>query len=307
MTTTDGTLMPDTGELTMVEPPAPAPAGTSMLIASDVDGTLLVTGRPPSSAVLHAVAGVRDAGHHLVLSTGRSLSGALTAARELGLADGWLIASNGALTARLTGGAYVLSEVRTVDAEKVVQLAIDNLPDVRMAVEIVGVGYHVSARFPGHELNGDQIRVTRLSDLWVGASPRVVLSGPDAQRLVPSLRAAGLTAIATRPNWVDVTPGGLSKATAIECLRQDLGIPIERTVAIGDGENDVELLQWAWRGVAMGHAPTQVQDAADEVTDTITQEGAVRVLRSLLTTGSTSPASVRPPLPDRRIRVRSRR
>ncbi|MGI5190345.1 HAD family hydrolase [Promicromonospora sp. CA-289599] len=260
--------------------------GVRMLVASDIDGTLLVTGRPPSSAVIESVAAVRDAGHHPVLSTGRSLSGALAAARELGLANGWVIASNGAVTARLIGGAYVLSQVRTVDAETVVRLATKSLPGARIAVEIVGVGYHVNKQFPARELNGDQVKVSRLSDLWAGSTPRVVLSGPDAQRLVPALRAAGMTAIATRPDWVDVTVGGVSKATAVERLRQDLGIPIECTVAIGDGENDIELLQWAWRGVAMGHAAAQVQDAADEVADSIEQEGAVRVLQSLLTTGS---------------------
>lgn len=292
MTTTDHMIMPNTGELAIAVTPATKPpessaAAAPVLIASDIDGTLLVTGQPPSSAVRDAVAAVRYVGHHLVLSTGRSLSGALAAARELGLANGWMIASNGAVTARLTGGAYVLSQVQTVDAETVVRLATKNLPDARIAVEIVGVGYHVNQRFPAHELNGDQVRVTRLSDLWVGPTPRVVVSGLDAQELVPALRAAGLTAIATRPDWVDVTLGGVSKATAVERLRQDLGIPIERTVAIGDGENDIELLRWAWRGVAMGNASSTVQDAADEVTDTIDEMGAVQVLRSLATAGST--------------------
>ncbi len=255
------------------------------LIASDIDGTLLVTGRPPSSAVLGAVAAVRDAGHHLVLSTGRSLSGALAAARELGLTDGWLIASNGAVMARLTGGSYALLEVRNVDAEAVIRLAITSMPDVRVALEIVGIGYHVNERFPAAELNGDQVKLARLSDLWAGSTPRVVLYGPDAQRLVPALRAAGVTAIATRSDWVDVTVGGVSKATTAEHLRQDLDIPIEHTVAIGDGENDIELLQWAWRGVAMGHATSQVHEAADEVTGTIEETGAVPVLRSLLEAG----------------------
>jgi HAD superfamily hydrolase (TIGR01484 family) len=287
MTTTDGTLIPDTGKIAMIESPALPPSAPPVLIASDIDGTLLVTGRPASSAVRDAVGAVRKAGHHLVLSTGRSLSGALAAARELGLANAWVIASNGAVTARLTGGAYVLSQVRTVDAETVVRLATKSLPDSRIGAEIVGVGYHVNQRFPARELNGDQVRVTRLSDLWAGPTPRVVVSAPDAQELVPALRAAGMTAIATRPDWVDVTLGGVSKATAVERLRQALDIPFERTVAIGDGENDIELLQWAWRGVAMGNASSTVQEAADEVTDTVDEMGAVRVLRSLATAGST--------------------
>jgi hydroxymethylpyrimidine pyrophosphatase-like HAD family hydrolase len=171
--------------------------------------------------------------------------------------------------------------VRNVDAEAVVRLAVRRLPGIRVAVEIVGVGYHVNDRFPAHELNGDQVMVAHLSDLWVGATPRVVLYAPNAQRLVPELRATGMTAIATRSDWVDATVGGVSKATAIEQLRQDLGIPIERTVAIGDGENDIELLRWAWRGVAMANAPAQVRDAADEVTGTVSENGAAVTLAAL--------------------------
>lgn len=263
---------------------APPPTGTSALIASDVDGTLLVTGQAASPAIIEAIAALRDAGHHLILATGRSLAGALAAARELRLTDGWLVASNGSVAARLTGGSYTLLQVRTIDAETVVRMALSSMPHVRVAVEIVGVGYHVNEQFPATELNGDQVTVARLGDLWAEATPRVVVYGPDAQRLVPEFRAAGMTAIATRSDWVDVTVGGVSKATAVEHLRQDLDIPIEYTMAIGDGENDIELLQWSWRGVAMGHATAQVQDAADEVTGSIEQSGAVGVLRSLLTT-----------------------
>jgi hydroxymethylpyrimidine pyrophosphatase-like HAD family hydrolase len=54
------------------------------------------------------------------------------------------------------------------------------------------------------------------------------------------------------------------------------------TVAIGDGGNDREMIQWAARGVAMGHAPEDVRAVADEVTGTIDDDGAVAVLRSLL-------------------------
>ena len=263
---------------------AAASAPTPALIASDIDGTLLVTGQPPSATVVEAVAAVQRAGHHLVLSTGRSLSGALAAARELGVSDGAVIASNGAVIAELIAGSYRLVEVHGMDAKAVVRLITDMRPDLRIAVEIVGIGYHVNMPFPAGELNGDQVTVTRPGDLWAEPSPRVALRGDNAGLLAPRLRAAGFTAIATRSDWVDVTVRNVSKATAAERVRRDLGIPIERTVAIGDGENDVELLQWAWRGVSMGHASAQVQGAADEVTGTIAEMGAVRALRPLLTT-----------------------
>jgi len=55
-----------------------------------------------------------------------------------------------------------------------------------------------------------------------------------------------------------------------------------RTVAVGDGRNDLAMLEWAALGIAMGHAPESVRAVADEVTGTIDDDGVVPVLRSLL-------------------------
>ncbi|WP_419707717.1 HAD family hydrolase [Promicromonospora sp. NFX87] len=54
------------------------------------------------------------------------------------------------------------------------------------------------------------------------------------------------------PDWLDVTGSDISKATTLERLRTKLEVPIEHTVAISDGTNDIEALPWAGRGVATG-------------------------------------------------------
>lgn len=63
----------------------------SRLVAYNIDGTLIRTGSPATSAVRTAAAEVRAAGHHLVLATGRSLAGALPVALQLGLDDAWIL------------------------------------------------------------------------------------------------------------------------------------------------------------------------------------------------------------------------
>jgi len=68
----------------------------------------------------------------------------------------------------------------------------------------------------------------------------------------------------------------------LENLRTRLGVDPSRTVAVGDGRNDIEMLAWANRGVAMGQAPEEVVAAADEVTKSVYDDGAAHVLRSLL-------------------------
>ena len=54
------------------------------------------------------------------------------------------------------------------------------------------------------------------------------------------------------------------------------------TVAVGDQRNDLEMLRWAARGVAMGNAPDEVKAAADEVAGDVDDDGLVPVLRALL-------------------------
>jgi hydroxymethylpyrimidine pyrophosphatase-like HAD family hydrolase len=210
------------------------------------------------------------------------LVGALPVARQIGLDDGWIVASNGAVTARISDGECEVVEQHDVDAAEAIHVAVTAVPGIRIAAEIVGVGYRVNIPFPDGELNGAQHSVTSLEELWATPTPRLALHGPGVYRAVHALRALGPTAIPTRSDWVDVTSRGLSKATALEKVRTELGVEDYATVAIGDGENDLEMLMWATTGFAMGDAPVPVIAAADHVTGTIDQDGAASALRSLL-------------------------
>jgi HAD superfamily hydrolase (TIGR01484 family) len=255
------------------------------LVALDIDGTLLDSGMDVPPVTTRAVAAARAAGHHVVLATGRSLTGALPVARNLGLDDGWVVVSNGAVTARLASdapGEYVLHEQHTFDVGPVARLAQARIPDVRIAVEIVGWGYSVTREFDRAEINGEQRVVERPDELWAAPVTRAILAAPDVTSLVEPLRDLGVTATPNAQHWVDVTAPGLSKATALDTIRAMLRIDPARTVAIGDGWNDREMLAWAAHGVAMGHAPEPIKALAKRVTGTIHEHGAATVLRALV-------------------------
>ena len=70
--------------------------------------------------------------------------------------------------------------------------------------------------------------------------------------------------------------------SALEQVRRRLDIDPAHTVAVGDGRNDIEMLSWAARGVAMGQSPQEVLAAASEVTGSVYEDGAAAVLRSLV-------------------------
>jgi Cof subfamily protein (haloacid dehalogenase superfamily) len=86
----------------------------------------------------------------------------------------------------------------------------------------------------------------------------------------------------SRPDYLEMLPTAASKGTALEWLAQHLGIPIARTIAIGDQENDLEMIHAAGVGVAMAHAPDHVRAAADRVAPPPEAGGLRALLAELL-------------------------
>ena len=78
--------------------------------------------------------------------------------------------------------------------------------------------------------------------------------------------------------WLDIAPDGVNKATGLEIVRERLGIPREHVLAIGDGRNDIDMLQWAGVGIAMGQAPEEVIAVSDRVTGADVEDGVATAL-----------------------------
>lgn len=126
-----------------------------LLIALDIDGTTVHHDGSLSPVVGDAVARVRDAGHHVVLATGRSLIGTVPIANELGLGPAYAVCSNGAVTITLDGrGGYDVVEAVTFDPARALAALEGQWTDGVVASEQLGVGYLVSAPFPEGELLG---------------------------------------------------------------------------------------------------------------------------------------------------------
>jgi hydroxymethylpyrimidine pyrophosphatase-like HAD family hydrolase len=259
------------------------------LVALDVDGTLLSYDGVASDDARAAVRALTDAGVHVVLATGRSLLATMEAVAEIGLTDGMLVCSNGAVVARLDAEAeagYEVLSVTTFDPAPALRAIALELPGALYAVENLGVGYRVSGAFPDGELAGLVEHVT-FDELLAAPVTRVIIRSPHStpEEFHELVERVGLREVSYAVGWtawLDLAPGGVSKASALEEVRRRLGVEPFETMAVGDGHNDLAMLQWAARGVAMGHAPEALREAADEVTGTIDDDGVVVVLRSVL-------------------------
>ena len=83
------------------------------------------------------------------------------------------------------------------------------------------------------------------------------------------------------PAFTDIVADGNSKAAGMEAICRHFGIWQEETLAFGDGGNDIEMLQWAGIGVAMGNAEQNVKDHADIVTTDVDHEGIEQAVNKL--------------------------
>ncbi len=84
------------------------------------------------------------------------------------------------------------------------------------------------------------------------------------------------------PRFTDIVAHGNSKSHGMSLICQHFGIRQEETIAFGDGGNDIDMLQWAGTGIAMGNADDTVKAAADMVTSDVDNEGIEHAINHLL-------------------------
>ncbi|MCM3661262.1 Cof-type HAD-IIB family hydrolase [Georgenia satyanarayanai] len=270
--------------------PAALPAaGPELLVALDIDGTLIDHEERMTTTVRQTVGRLRDAGARVVLSTGRSVSAVVPILEELELREGWAVCSNGAVCLRLDPAledGHEISDVVTFDPEPALRLLREELPDGLFAVEDLGRGFKVTAPFPMGELSGE-MTVVDFEELCAAPASRVTLRAPhlsaaDFHALVERVGLHGVSYAVGWTAWLDLAPDGVTKASALDMLRERMGVAPGATVAVGDGRNDVEMLRWAGLGVAMGGADEVTRAAADLVTAPVEEDGIVPVLSALL-------------------------
>ncbi len=250
------------------------------LVALDIDGTVVdYAGRLPA-AVRDAVQRVLAAGTQVVLATGRSWHSTSPIFDQLGLPPGPAVSSNGAVT--VTYPPLELTRAVTFDPSDVISKVAEFAPDALIAVEEVGSGYRMSGHFPEGDLTGKMV-VESIESLKSTPVTRIIVRDPQSSaaeflQLAGQLGLHGVTYFIGYSAWLDIAPEGTNKATALADIAAQLDVDPTEVLALGDGRNDIEMLSWAGRGVALGDAPAEVQQVADHVTGLFDDGGTVEEL-----------------------------
>jgi 5-amino-6-(5-phospho-D-ribitylamino)uracil phosphatase len=263
-----------------------------MLIALDVDGTVILEDESLSPGVVEAVEYARERGHEVMLATGRSWDSTHVIMQRLGIWPEYAVCSNGAIVMKRTGedsaAGYERAHTETFDASEVLSLLREHLDDARYMVELPDGSRLYTEYLADWNLRGaGQVSFEELSHQPV-CRVVVVSPGQTDEDFVDLVARIGLTHVSYAIGWtawLDIAPKGVNKATGLEVVREALGIAPEKVLVMGDGRNDIEMFEWALRNggraIAMGQGPDEVHAAAGEVGLSVTEGGVAAVLRTL--------------------------
>lgn len=276
---------------TAPETTGPASHDGRLLIALDIDGTVLREDGVISDHVHAEVRRVRDLGHEVMLATGRSVSMTLPVLDRLELTPDFVVCSNGAITLKRDEAEptnYVHHHVETFNPARVLTTIKESLERASYAVEDAEGFYRYTGYFPDTTLGALSEKV-EFEQLLTYEATRVVVVSPehDMEEFLTIVEQMGLHRVSYNVGWtawLDIAPDGVNKATAMERVRATLGIPRTHVMAVGDGRNDIDMLEWAsrhGRGVAMGQAPDVVREVANEHTDSDWDDGVAKLFRRL--------------------------
>jgi len=297
-------------------------AGPDLFIALDIDGTILHYDTSLSERVAGAIHAHLEAGTHITLATGRGIHATKLVLEQLHISHGVAVCSNGAITVgvgersllpdstesvslgrevevpplgavALPGapagqyGQYTLLSAHTFNPRRQVRLIGELLPDALIALEQLDGARLVTGEFPPGELTGPNYVISRAELEQVPTATRLTVRAPDMSpgemtAVIAEADLSGVEYAIGWTAWLDISPRGVSKASALEEIRSRLGIEPQATLAVGDGGNDIDMLTWAGVGVAMGGAADSVVQAANAQTRDVENDGLADVLELLL-------------------------
>lgn len=257
------------------------------LIAVDLDDTLLTDDLEIAPGAARAIAAAQAKGVHVVIATGRMFPSAQPIAQQLNL-KGPQIVYNGAMV-KTTAGELLWHRPLPRDlALELLDFAAENdwtvhccylndrlyVPAITAAI----IYYTEIAGVPAQSVS-DMRGLVAKSD---GPTKLLAIGSPEAtteraERLTEHFGDRLMVTI-SKPSFVEMLQPGVSKATALAQVAQQFDVAQDEVLAIGDSFNDLDMLQWAGIGVAVGNGHPEVQKHADHVVESNNNDGVAEAI-----------------------------
>lgn len=258
------------------------------LVAIDLDQTLLGPDHQIPEVNQRAVHHLLERGVHVVIASGRMHEATLRYYRQLDLNDP-IISYNGAMVRHPeTDEIWRHLRVPSNCASEIVRYCAENHHHLNYYLEdqlyVAERGewaefYFRQTQSIIHE-SGDlkQFEGKKPTKLILIDEPRVVA------HLLPRFRTRygdRLYITTTNPEYLEFMNPTASKESALQIVCEHLKITADRTIAFGDSDNDIGMLQWAGLGVAMGNAKSHVLEIADYIAPSYDQNGLAAAIMDI--------------------------
>ena len=271
------------------------------LIAIDLDGTLLDGDGRVTERTVAAVRSAAQAGHRIVVATGRPPSVAFPATRALAGLASHIVGANGTIIATFPDHEQQSETIRIRGFP--MDHAVEFVNALRGRDADFGFAIATDAGFAHERGFADLMpaavgsdHVADVLDLGGTTAFKLLVFHPhiSLDRLLielPPVIAAVADGFAVRHMGADaaeIGPVDDDKCAGLQWLCAHLGVDASQVVAIGDELNDVRMIEWAGHGVAVANADAAVITAADEVIGSYLDDGVARFLEGLVAGGDTA-------------------
>lgn len=259
------------------------------MLVLDLDDTLLNKDLEISERTVKTLDRLEEMGVKIVIATGRMFSSALPYIRQLDI-KGPVINYNGAYIKEVGENRLIYHQPIPLDiAKEIIQEAEE--ADLYINIYIDDKLY-VSESNEKSDLyyitTGAQSEpVGKLSDFIYKDPTKMLIIEGNREKMLEYLsyfkdKYRGIVEVTqSKDYFIEFMASGVSKGRAIEFLAESLNILLEEVIAIGDNWNDLEMIQTAGLGIAMGNAPAGVKEAADMVAGNHDEEGVSKILEEI--------------------------
>jgi Cof subfamily protein (haloacid dehalogenase superfamily) len=251
----------------------PLPKEEIKALVLDLDGTLLTDEKTIGPRTFRALQLLRDRGLKLVIASGRTYGTARTYTESLDISEPYVLA-NGALVAESQTGKALLSHMLDWDVSRT-SITLGRQAGLHIHLFADRLYYEVDDPYERQmdPLCFEQGKQVNFDGMFFPELTKLLLVGDEnaSRGVLEELRRrfpGRLYAVRSAPGYYEVMNSKANKAAGIREVGRMLSIPISRFLAIGDAENDAEMLSQAGIAAAMGNGMPAVKEIADYVLGT---------------------------------------
>ena len=264
------------------------------ILILDIDGTLVNSKKEITPKTYDALMKVRDAGHIIVLASGRPYRGMkqYVEALDLDKKGGYALSFNGGMIVDcMTEKPVVEKKIPNKYVKLIYDYALkNNIGMVTYEDDKAITGTRVD-EYMEYEAGLNFLSLVEIPDFaeyvdfdvikcLLTAEPEII--APRCERELKELFEPELNVYRSEPYFIEITTSGVDKAATIPELLKLLDIPRENSICCGDGFNDATMVAYAGIGVAMANAQQIVKDNADYITKSCDEDGLVDVIEKFI-------------------------